>query len=59
MDDSENDVLTYMGFSAQHRTGIRSTDPIERLDHEIKRRSDVVGIFPNEAITRLIGAILL
>ena len=45
---------------AQHRAKILFTNPIERLNGEIKRRSDVVGIFPNEAaFTRLIGAILL
>lgn len=49
-----------MGFPAQHRAKIHPTNPIERLNLQINRRSDVGGIFPNEAaITRLIGAILL
>lgn len=49
-----------MTFPKEHRAKLHSTNPIERLNGEIKRRTEVVGIFPNEAaITRLIGAILM
>ena len=60
MDDAEHDVLACMTFPAAHRSKLHSTNPIERLHAEIKRRTNVVGIFPNQdAITRLLGAILL
>jgi putative transposase len=53
-------VLAYMEFPAQHRAKLHSTNPLKRLNGDIKRRIDVVGIFPNEAAaTRLIGALLL
>ena len=56
--DSEADVL--VTFPSQHRTKLHSTNPLERLNKEVKRRADVVGIFPNEdSIVRLIGAVLL
>jgi putative transposase len=60
MDDAESDVLAFMSFPKTHRVQIHSTNPLERRNAEIKRRTDVVGIFPNEAaITRLAGALLL
>jgi|GEM_PF-1093810 len=60
LDDAESDVLAFADFPRAHRKQIASTNPLERLNAEIKRRTDVVGIFPNDAaIVRLGGALLL
>jgi putative transposase len=58
--DAEEDILAYMIFPPEHWTRIYSTNPLERLNKEVKRRTNVVGIFPDEAaVVRLIGAVLL
>jgi putative transposase len=60
MEDSRDDVLAFMTFPKVHRTQIATTNPLERINAEVKRRTDVVGIFPNDAsIVRLVGALLL
>ena len=60
MDSAEHEVLAYMDLPKAHWLQIHSTNPLERLNAEIKRRTNVVGIFPNDrAITRLVGAMLL
>lgn len=60
MDGAENEVLAYMAFPKSHWSQIHSTNQMEGLNRGIKRRTNVVSIFPNEsAIVRLIGAILL
>jgi putative transposase len=60
MDVSRDDVLAYMDFPREHWPQIASTNPLERVNREIKRRADVIGIFPNDdAIVRLVGALML
>ena len=60
MDEARDDVLAYTDFPREHWPQIASTNPLERLNGEIKRRTDVVGIFPNTAaIVRLVGALML
>lgn len=60
LDEAEHDVLAHLAFPSAHRVKIHSTNTLERLNKEVKRRANVVGIFPNEAsIMRLIGAILM
>jgi transposase-like protein len=57
--DAEPDLLAHFAFPETHRARIRSTNPLERLNKEIKRRSAVVGIFPTRAsVIRLVGMIL-
>jgi len=60
MGGSREDVLAYMDFPREHRPQIAGTNPPERVNKEIKRRSDVIGIFPDdEAIVRLVGALMI
>src|SRR5215204_5116727 len=58
--DSEGDLLGFYALPREHWTKLRSTNPLERVNREIGRRSDVVGIFPNDAaLIRLAGALLV
>ena len=54
------DVLAYMAFPQEHWARIDSTNPLERLNREVKRRTEVVGVFPDTAsVLRLVGSVLL
>ncbi len=59
--ECEDDILAYMAFPKEHHRQIHSTNPLERLNKEIKRRADVVGIFPpnDESALRLLGAVMM
>lgn len=60
IDSSRDDALAYMSFPREHWPQIASTNPLERVNREVKRRADVIGIFPNdEAIMWLVGALML
>jgi transposase-like protein len=60
LERAEDDILAYMAFPQKHWTRIYSTNPLERLNKEVKRRTKVVGVFPDQpSVIRLVGSILM
>jgi transposase-like protein len=59
LERAEDDLLAFMSFPAEHRSKLRSTNPLERVNREIGRRSDVVGIYPNDAALVRLASMLL
>jgi putative transposase len=60
LEEAEDELLAFYAFPAAHRSKLRSTNPLERVNREIGRRSDVVGVFPNDAaLLRLAGSLLI
>ncbi len=58
--EAEEDILTYMALPPEHWTRIYSTNPLERLNKEVKRRTNVVGVFPDTpSVVRLVGSVLM
>ena len=60
LDEAEDDLLAFYAFPVDHRTKLRSTNPLERFNREIGRRTDVVGIFPNDrSLIRLAASVVI